>query len=582
VTLATVLLSCAAAQAEDPLNLLTGMYQGVKAKRVGDRQVHISGPMTAAATPRQAAEGFFAQHGGVFNTPRLEVQHRWETPTARGEHVVLAYRQETRGKEVDGSSVRVRVKRGEVARVEYVAGRVAGEPLMGREEPMVTAEIAAALVENASGFGALVLQSAPEVVVLLGEGGRPDAWCWRVHAHDPLKALSSRTFYVDTALPRVIHVRERFHRQDSTTGTVEAEGTPLGHPWHPYIPNQTTLVEHRIPGYRVTGTVGGQSAHTFTNGSGNYVLALGQQGNAITLDAWAHPSSEWFNVIGQYSGGWLRSVEQSTVGSHVNHLLDHGSMGTEGRIAHADVMVTVNRARDFFKQHMSATHPSLGHRFFLYPNYLNMYCDGGADILRGSTPTYAMYFGRSLDDPSHPAGHGGCWTWGTHAVAAHEFGHVALFMVDEDYGAYYPFHEGYADTYANLLNNESVQGRSHWRDGATVREDPRSSHINCQYPVGSNNTGECTCNFTAKAGQLLSGIWLRIRDGYEETVPSGAERVRNLFGEWTLITLGGEPNTCNPAYDTTAAEILLVIDEDTAVINNIICSAFAAHGISCP
>src|SRR4029079_14056828 len=99
-------------------------------------------------------------------------------------------------------------------------------------------------------------------------------------------------------------------------------------------------------------------------------------------------------------------------------------------------------------------------------------------------------------------------------AAAHEYGHIALAMLGDYANA---FHEGYADTYGNMLNDDSVQGRSHYGDGQSVGDDPTSSLINCQYPLLSSTSSRCDCGESHAAGQLLSGPWVRIRNSLKST-----------------------------------------------------------------
>jgi hypothetical protein len=456
--------------------------------------------------------------------------------------------------------------------------------VLGLEEPVVPGNIAAALAQAQAGFAGAAVDGEPELVVLLGQGERPDAWCWRVRVRDPQRELgSARTLYLETRLGQVIHSRSDVFNEDVTTGTVTSLGMPLvsdGCALCPYRDDPSRLVAHPIPGLRVTGTVGSNSAHTFTGQNGGYVLELGTTSQSISLDAWTAVEGAWYLVYDLWSG-WLRSIVSTTVGSHANHALTHSTMSTERKVAQADAIVGINRAREFFKQYISTSVPGLSIPVWIYPN-LELYCNAQAQILN-SPPRWGVGFGLSLDDPNEP--YGGCWNFASHGVAAHEFGHVALFMLDEAFLDFPSFHEGYADTTSNMIYNDSVQGRSHWRDGTNVREDPRSTQINCQYPIASNTTTECYCSASGHAaGQLLSGIWLRIRDEYVRAfgAEDGLEYTRQLFGEWSLLTLGGEPETCNPAYAETAVEVLESRHADTIVTYNAVCDAFAAHGISCP
>ena len=167
-------------------------------------------------------------------------------------------------------------------------------------------------------------------------------------------------------------------------------------------------------------------------------------------------------------------------------------------------------------------------------------------------------------------------------AAAHEFGHIALAMVGIPIGEHRSFHEGYADTFGNMVHDDSVQGRQQWMNGDNVRDDPTSSGINCQYPIQSHQTSACFCNEDNPhaAGQLLSGIWVRIRvglKGYYGT-QTGLSHARDLFGAWSLVTLGGGEDECNSAHEGTLAEVMSTTENYVEL--SIICSSFLSHSIT--
>jgi hypothetical protein len=557
--------------------VLQGMYEGVRHHAAGQRQVQIFGrEMTAGRTEKEAAGAFIDQHRGALGRSDLEVRPLWDSMASNGRSAVFAYRQVIRGKEVDGSMVCIKVKRGPVARVDYAAARIARGSIAGSEAPVIPAEVAASLVLLQPGSAGRVVEGEPELVVLLGDATRPDTWCWRIRTTMPGAATRlPRVYFVDTAIGTVVHARDQHFGQDATTGTVESLGTIAEYPWHPYIPEQTPLTHHRIPGLRVVGTVGSSSAHTFTDGAGNYTLQLGTTAQAITLDAFTANPGQWYEVTGY--GGLLRSIENSTVGSHVPHTLNNPNTIEERRVALADAIVGVANARAFFKQYISSTLPGLNYKIYLMPNQPDI-CGAGIGYSPGQH--FLMIFGAASDDPNNPPP---CWNWGTHAVAAHEYGHASLWMLEIAFESARWFHEGYSDAYLFMVTEDSVVGRSHWRDGTAIRADPRSPHINCQYPLEQNTTPECYCDGNGhKGGQLLSAIWLRIRDGMIAALPpgQGIEHARQTFGAWSLLTLGGVEDTCSPAHHGTAVEILAVVDEE--LFQNLVCESLAEHSVPCP
>ncbi len=122
--------------------------------------------MTPGTSEAQAAAGFLAQHGslfgGTFTDHEPEVRQLWSVTAKDESFTSFAYRQLIRGKEVEGSDIRIKVKRGTIARVDYAAARIAGEPTAGSENPYLTAEAASLFVRMWSGESSLHSQN-PEV-----------------------------------------------------------------------------------------------------------------------------------------------------------------------------------------------------------------------------------------------------------------------------------------------------------------------------------------------------------------------------------------------------------------------------------
>jgi len=570
-------------RADDPLATLRELYPEIRVQSAGQRYTYIYGtPMTPGVTAARAAADFLEHHGRAYGSSgELQFRELWSTPARDGRFTVFAYRQQIRGKDVDGSVIRVKVKSDEgVFRVDYAAGRVAGEPTQGSEIPLVPAQIAADFVRLQPGYGTLAIVGEPELVVLRGTGERTDSWCWRVTAQSGAAEIApNRTYFVDTSLPRIAYVRDNLkHFDPPTTGSVEAEGMPAAYPWIPYQGNSGDLVTHRIPGIRVNGTTSTASGHAFANSAGEFSLAVGQTNQSIAIDTTVSQQAQWYRVFTyEKDPQFIAASAQATVGDTVPLPLFNTNMTEERRVAQADTVVTANRGRAFFIQYISSTVSGLTYIVNILPNdsIFAPPCNGYA--FPGSS-SYAMGFAPS-------SSFAGCWNFGSHSVAAHEYGHVALFMLDDALNFHYGFHEGFADTFGNMLNDDSVQGRQHYTSGSNFREDPTSSGINCQYPLSSNSSSPCDCDMPHKAGQLLSGPWVRIRTQLKSYYGSsaGLEYARVLFGNWTLVTLGGDDG-CLSAHPGTLAEVLSVTE--SAVEQQIICCAFAAHSMtgdcSCP
>src|SRR5262249_13050449 len=152
----------------------------------------------------------------------------WSSPSSDGDSVVFAYTQKIRGKPVEGSHIRIRVRRAAVLRVDYASARLSGEPTVGTEQPTLTADAARILAIVSGSPEGFVIDDTPELAVLRGNARRPDAWCWRIAAHEGAGPRTrSRTYFVDTASPRIVQIQDHSWGIDPpTTGAVGAVGTP--------------------------------------------------------------------------------------------------------------------------------------------------------------------------------------------------------------------------------------------------------------------------------------------------------------------------------------------------------------------
>jgi len=542
--------------------------------------------MTPGATAAQAAADFLEQHGRAFGgSGELQFRELWSTPANEGRFTIFAYRQQIRGKDVDGSVIRVKVKTHHgVPRVDYAAGRVAGEPTQGSERPLVPVQIAADFVRMQPGYGTLTIVGEPELVVLRGERERPDSWCWRMTARSGESALAlHRTFYVDTMLPRVLRVRNDFqHMNPPTTGIVQAPGMPAAYPWIPYQGDPGDLVMQRIPGIRVEGATISANGHVFSNSVGEFSLNFGQAQEEITVESTLEDQAEWYRVFVEQATTpteWLSDSLEATVGDTVTLGLENGDISEEFRVAQTDTVVAANRARTFFQQYISTTVSGLSFPVQLIPNVSGggFVCNGGA-LFVPSPDRWVMVWAR--------ANSGNCYNHGSHSMVGHEYGHVALGMLGIPIGDQAGFHEGYGDTFAGMLNDDAVLGRQHRivnGNPVPVRDDPTSSGINCQYPLGSTPL-LCNCGQEHLAGQLLSGPWVRIREGFKTYYGAGTglSNVRTLFGDWSLVTAGGgEDCIYSSAHPGTLVEVLSVTPDDSLAVLSIICGAFASHSITC-
>ncbi|MBX3377030.1 MAG: hypothetical protein KF678_08510, partial [Phycisphaeraceae bacterium] len=493
-----------------------------------------------------------------------------------GSFTAFAYRQTIRGKEVDGSLVRVKVRRGEVPCVDYAAARLAGEPTIGSETPVLPAEAAVLTVQAMSGLSGLVLEGAPELVVLRGDGRREDAWCWRVtmrEGEEPL--VKSRSFYVDTNLPRILYVGQHFAASHQpTTGIVQGWGMPAAPPWHPYKGNSNDLVLHAIPGISVHGTISGAPEAVFTDANGNFVLNSGSSGQTIAVDATFGRQGQGYRVDTAFSNpnDYLGVSSTAAVGSDISLTLtgSNSNFTEEMRVAQVDAAIAAVRARAFATQYIG----TVSFNVALLPNVTST----GCGFFLGSYPTYSISLAKYNSATF--------WNCASHSVIGHEFGHAMLASLGITTAAQPAFHEGFADAYDNMMNDSNVAGPSQRTNGGNIRDDPRSQHINCQYPLTQHGTMHPHCGCFDPEGDpyialpLTSGVWVRIRVGFKNEYgdDDGLDKARTLFGNWCLLTAGGDEQ-CQGLHPGSLLEVLNSMDSEDTTWIEIIETAFAEHNI---
>lgn len=169
---------------------------------------------------------------------------------------------------------------------------------------------------------------------------------------------------------------------------------------------------------------------------------------------------------------------------------------------------------------------------------------------------------------------GGCVNTAFSNVIAHEYGHFIVNRLNLAQGA---FGEGFGDVVAMLLDDDPIIGRAFAGPGSFVR-DPVAANV--QYPC-SPTGGVHFC------GQILGGCWWGIRTNLGAALgdPDGLELARQLFVDWSALTIGGIGTSS--AHPDTAIEVLVLADDDGSIANGVpnfaeICAAFAVHSVSCP
>jgi hypothetical protein len=534
--------------------------------------------MTAGIDPAGAAAAFLHQHGRIFGVGQPELAERWVNGPKDETFTVFAYRQTLRGVPVDGGEARVMVWHRPVAQVGYASAVLAGEPIVGANPPVVPALLASVIAQTRPGYGQLAVVGEPEFVVLRGEGTRGDAWTWRVRVQRTDTRLPEpRTFFIETLSGELIHVRNEFAHSGGVTGTVSGWGSTLGSTL-PHPVNPPSLL--RLPDVRVEAWLPGAFHVLFADDEGEFTISAPDDETAL-LEMRLGPdepdAGRYIRVIdvrGDLASGAcapevqtaLVAYGSATAPAHIDLQIPdtNDPLEREFAVAQVNAVVHAHRSRQLFASRLIS--PVLEGQLRMVVNSI-FEGNAGYTICAGQ-PT--LWFGGNLHvfDRSNFA---------SASIIAHEYGHYAIRVLATPGTPH--FDEGYADSLSILLNDDGVIGRFHLNNNTVhVRNDPLLA--NCQYPIPNPAPSPCVCNDEYAVGQMLSGVWVRILAGLKQQhgQTAGLERARQLFVDWTLITLGGQ-EACHSAWHGTACEVLGVtqglIDLD------IVHQAFAAHGLGC-
>lgn len=529
------------------VSTLSDRYPGVQIRTGEDGSVAIFGPaMSPAATAQKAAALFFEQHAGVFGVPDLDLRLAWKADLGSGKGMVLAYQQYLGGLPVEYGIARVLIRSGPAHAVTYAAARVSAQRLPF-EPDMISGNAARDTLRLQPGNEALSRWSAPELVMYAGEpetGRRDPARAWKISAiTDRNDQPRAWTFFVNAANGRLIFSRNEIYEGGQIAGHVSGLATPGTLPDTAANPPISTPLSNLF-----VRDLLGNLAMTESDGS----FSLLGDGSETSLSAvLAGPFVE-VRDPGNQPAFLTQPASPPGPADFV-----FNSVPSEVTTAQVNALVQVNATHDFYKRYQ--------------PDFdrLDLPVTANVNLTSLSCNAFFTPVGLSVN---FFASDNQCVNSAYSTVVNHEFGH---FIVNQLRLAQGSFGEGFADTVAIMMHDNPIVGADFFGPGTFVRD---IAGANQQFPCSSEIH---TC------GQVLAGAWWDIKLNLQETLgdPAGLELARQLFTDWSQITLGGRLR--NAAHPGTPPEVLIVDDNDADLSNGTphtaeICDAFAAHNISCP
>jgi hypothetical protein len=548
---------------------LLQVYPGARAyQEQGQVRIIYGVPMGGGATPQAAATDWLTQNAAAFGAGDLELTQEWASTVMDGRFTVFGYQQAINGVPVEYGMARVLVLNNGSNQVVYAAGNLAPRPATGFPQPVLNADQAQQVASAEKDAEGMKTWSAATLVVFQGEGDwTTPVQTWKVSGRG--EGSNAKTFFVDAATGRVVYTRNDVYHFD-VNGTVQGWAGGLYPPDATYPEGALSL--QPVPELKVS-IVGGNSVYADRNGaftvpnSGTSPVTVGTGVNA-SADGFGGP---WFSVQTSHAETASQTVTPPGPASLI--LNPNGSTDPTGNVAIVIATAEVN----------AAICTDLSHNYFkdrapgFYPVDNQVIPQTG--IPGGCN---ADYFTPYLQ---LGAAGSGCANMAYSTIISHEYGHFIVERLGLPQNA---FGEGYSDTNAAMIWNDSVSARGINGTPDSFGRDPIAANVqypcsNPACPLDSVGNPEIHC-----CGQILSGVWWRIRSNYGTLMgdPAGLEAARSLEVAWSLITTGGESST-NPAGYSTAIQVLTLDDDDGNIGTGTphydqIAAAFAAHSITVP
>jgi len=555
LTTALVVLTLGLATASEKLTRrdrdLRSTLPRLRILREGVHNISVFGePMVTATTATAAARTWIEKYGEKLGVADLDLRAERETRLGSGGATVLAYHQYLDGLPVEGGIARVHVVDGQTFFVSYAGAKLAGRPKGGFWPDRVSDADALDVVQQSVDYGHLTQWTQPQLVIFRDEYGGPRATpvrAWKFAGFDSDATISEAyTFFVNAADGSLAHVRNEIYHQAApdVSGLVIAIGSPETYPQSPEnanVPLPVSDVWVRTDGgdLAVTGFGGGYSLDT---------------GGLAPVTVLADLEGPWVRLRDDTSPILSLARTVSVLPATVDFLYNESA--TEQTTAQVNAFIHANNTHDFIKTRQPA--------FMDIDIQLTTQVNREANCNAFFTP-----IGPSLNFLSAGSG---CVNSAYSTVVAHEYGHFVVDRLGLHQGA---FGEGFGDAIALLMYDDPIVGRDFFGPDTNVRDIVAA---NQQFPC-FGESHDC--------GQVLAGVWWDLKLEMQAALgeQDGLAFTRQLFADWVMVTVGG--SIFNSAHRQTALEVLIVADDNGTLVDGVpyeaqICSAFAAHNISCP
>ncbi len=153
-------------QTSNAVRALWQAHPGVKLRQDGPDVLSVyGGPMTAGATPDQAAQRWLTDHSDVFDIDNLDLRLLRSMDLSRGKATLFWYEQFVDGVLVENARARITVLNGDPHRVIYVSARLGRPPATGFRADAIDARTALQSVRQLPAYADLSQWTQPDLVV---------------------------------------------------------------------------------------------------------------------------------------------------------------------------------------------------------------------------------------------------------------------------------------------------------------------------------------------------------------------------------------------------------------------------------
>ncbi|MEX2217459.1 MAG: hypothetical protein WD749_01760 [Phycisphaerales bacterium] len=574
VTVAVLLAACSQAIAVDQAaNLpqaardLLQVYPGARVHQdQGQVRIIYGVPMGGGITPRDSATLWLQQNAAAFGCGHLELEEVFATPVMDGRFTAFGYAQKIDGVPVELGIARVLVLNGPANQVVYAAGNLAPRFEGGLPRANVDARFAQRIAAGDPQAAGMMAWGIPEPTVFHGNGDWvAPVLTWKVLGQGGLD--NAKTFFVDAATGQVVFVRSEIS-DVNVNGTVKGwASSNLYPPDATYAPAALSL--QPIPELRAR-IVGGIT--TTANRDGEFILS-NAGATPVTVESGTNNTTnglggQWVNVVPADGAPTQIASESVTPPGPADLILNPGGTtdpannpGIANLTAQINVAIGTDVTHNYIKDRAPAFTP------LDIQIRANTGVAGQCNAFYSSANQSINFYNRNAANT--------CANTAYTTVISHEYGH---FIVNRLGLAQQAFGEGYGDTVSEMIWDDVVLGRGFTGTQASFVRNPLTANI--QYP--------CTAGAIHTCGQMLGGVWWRIRLNMGALMGSapGLDATRTRQVAWSLMTTGGE-SQFQSIGAATAIQVLTVDDDDGNINNGTphysqICSAFSSHSVSCP